>query len=262
MGGFIWYELLTPDPDAAAQFYGAVVGWTIQDGGEVPAGDIDYRHILRSDGGSNGGVLRLTDDMASHGAKPMWVPYLHVAEVDAAVAAIEAEGGRRLMPTTTIEVGSFAMLRDPQGVPIYAMAPLPPPGKPEAKSDVFSVDQPQHVRWNELASPDLDASKAFYAKHFGFTFDNVMDMGPMGDYCFADVDGVTVGAVMQRADPAQPAAWLLYFGVPSLIAAREALLANGGTIHMDTHQVPGGDWIVVASDPQGAAFGLVGPKGE
>ena len=28
-GGFIWYELLTPDPDAAAEFYGAVVGWTI-----------------------------------------------------------------------------------------------------------------------------------------------------------------------------------------------------------------------------------------
>ena len=27
-GSFIWYELLTPDPDAAAAFYGAVVGWT------------------------------------------------------------------------------------------------------------------------------------------------------------------------------------------------------------------------------------------
>ena len=26
-GDFIWYELLTSDADAAARFYGAVVGW-------------------------------------------------------------------------------------------------------------------------------------------------------------------------------------------------------------------------------------------
>jgi len=25
-------------------------------------------------------------------------------------------------------------------------------------------------------------------------------------------------------------------------------------------QVPGGEWILVAADPQGAKFGLVGPK--
>ena len=29
-GSFIWYELLTPDPEGAKAFYGAVVpGWTI-----------------------------------------------------------------------------------------------------------------------------------------------------------------------------------------------------------------------------------------
>jgi len=27
------------------------------------------------------------------------------------------------------------------------------------------------------------------------------------------------------------------------------------------HQVPGGDWVVSAVDPQGAAFGVVGPQG-
>jgi predicted enzyme related to lactoylglutathione lyase len=31
---------------------------------------------------------------------------------------------------------------------------------------------------------------------------------------------------------------------------------------MDLHQVPGGDWVVIATDPQGARFGIVGPKGE
>jgi predicted enzyme related to lactoylglutathione lyase len=28
-GSFIWYELMTPDPDAIAPFYSAVIGWTI-----------------------------------------------------------------------------------------------------------------------------------------------------------------------------------------------------------------------------------------
>ncbi len=29
LGSFIWYELMTPDPDAAGKFYGAVLGWKI-----------------------------------------------------------------------------------------------------------------------------------------------------------------------------------------------------------------------------------------
>ena len=28
-GGFIWYELMSPDPAAAKRFYDAVVGWAI-----------------------------------------------------------------------------------------------------------------------------------------------------------------------------------------------------------------------------------------
>ena len=28
-GEFIWYELMTPDPDASKIFYDSVVGWTI-----------------------------------------------------------------------------------------------------------------------------------------------------------------------------------------------------------------------------------------
>ena len=29
-GDFIWYELLTSDVDAAAAFYGGVIGWTMR----------------------------------------------------------------------------------------------------------------------------------------------------------------------------------------------------------------------------------------
>ena len=34
-GGFIWYELMTTDPEAATKFYGEVVGWKIADHSEI-----------------------------------------------------------------------------------------------------------------------------------------------------------------------------------------------------------------------------------
>jgi predicted enzyme related to lactoylglutathione lyase len=50
--------------------------------------------------------------------------------------------------------------------------------------------------------------------------------------------------------------------VPSVAAARRAIEAGGGSILLAPHEVPGGDWITVATDPQGAPFGVVGPRGE
>lgn len=260
-GSFIWYELMTPSPDAVKGFYRDVVGWTIGDAAPGPDGK-DYRMLQRSDGGQAGGVLALTADMTAHGARPVWLAYLSVADTDATVAAIVADGGKVLMPAMSIPVGRIAMVADPQGVPFYVMTPVPAAGAPDMTSDVFSPTAVQHVSWNELASPDLNAAKAFYAKHFGFEFREVMNMGPMGDYCFIDHHGQRLGAIMQRQDERQPAIWLLYFRVPSVSAATSAITAGGGKIILPAMQVPGGDWITVAMDPAGAGFGLVGPKGD
>jgi uncharacterized protein len=48
--------------------------------------------------------------------------------------------------------------------------------------------------------------------------------------------------------------------VPSVNAARAAVEAGGGKVLNGPHQVPGGSWILTATDPQGAPFGLVGPE--
>ena len=94
------------------------------------------------------------------------------------------------MPATDLpNVGRIAMVSDPQGVPFYVMTPVPPPGAPDATSDVFDRHARQRVNWNELASPDLASSKAFYSRHFGFEFKETMNMGPMGDYSFVAYAG-------------------------------------------------------------------------
>ena len=262
-GSFIWYELMTPDPTAIAPFYSAVIGWTI--GGPEPqqSGGKDYRMIGRSDGKFAGGVLPLSADMQKNGARPLWLGYLSTSDVDGKLSAIVAEGGKIQMPATDLpNVGRIAMVTDPQGVPFYVMAPVPPPGVPDATSDVYDRHARQRVNWNELASPDLAASKAFYSGHFGFEFNESMNMGPMGDYCFIDHHGERIGAVMQRQDEQQPAVWLFYIGVPSIAAATRAIETNGGKVLMGPHEVPTGEWIVIATDPAGAGFGLTGPKGE
>lgn len=260
-GSFIWYELMTPDPEAAARFYHAAIGWNF--GAPLPfPGGMDYRMIQRNDGGQAGGVLRLTGDMRANGGRPIWLPYFAVTDVDATIAGILEDGGKVQMQPIDMEAGRIAMTADPQGVSFYIMRPNPPADRPHIDSDVFSPDQPQRVSWNELASPDLAGAKKFYAKHFGFEFNEVMDMGSMGEYCFIDHHGQRPGALMQRHDERQAAAWVIYIRVPSIAKAKLAVEANGGAVVSEPHEVPGGDWIVVASDPQGATFGLVGAKGE
>jgi predicted enzyme related to lactoylglutathione lyase len=134
-GAFIWYELITPDPDGAKAFYDAVVGWTIE---PQPSGELDYRMIGRADGGNAGGVMRLTDDMAAHGARPTWLGYLNVDDVDATVRSIEQAGGKALMPAFDIpNIGRIALVTDPQGAPFYVMKPIPPADRPDSASDVI-----------------------------------------------------------------------------------------------------------------------------
>ncbi len=204
-GSFIWYELMTPDPNAITPFYAAVVGWTISGAGPEQSDGMDYRMIGRSDGKFAGGVLRLSVDMLQHGARPLWLGYLSTPDVDTELSAIVSEGGALQMPAANIpNVGRIAMVTDPQGVPFYLMTPVPPPGVPDTTSDVFDRHARQRVNWNELASPDLAASKAFYSRHFGFEFKESMNMGPLGDYCFIDHHGQRLGAVVDERDRERP----------------------------------------------------------
>ncbi|MBB5705557.1 VOC family protein [Sphingopyxis panaciterrulae] len=259
-GSFIWYELMTSDPDGAARFYGAVVGWTIAAHSDPAASGVDYRMIGRSDGGNAGGVLALNADMLAGGARPAWMGYLYTPDVDATIAAIEADGGAVHMPATDLPVGRIAMLSDPQGAVFYVMNPIPPAGMEDRDSDVFSVTEAQHVRWNELMTSDPDAAIAFYRKHFGWGQEGAFDMSDMGAYRFLQLGEVGIGAVMGLMPGVPAAMWSYYIGVDDIDRAAAAITANGGTITNEPMEIPGGEFAMNGVDPQGAAFGLVGPR--
>ena len=257
-GDFIWYELMTPDAEGSKAFYDAVVGWNI---GEGVAEYNGYRMIGTADGAFTGGVLPLTDEMQQHGARPTWLGYLNVRDVDAKIAEIESAGGKTLMPATDIpNVGRIAMAADPSGAPFYIMKPTPPANDPNAVSDVFSVDQPQHVRWNELSSTGQDGAIAFYKRQFGWQQDGAMPMGEMGDYKFIYANGVRIGAIMRKPPQLPASLWTYYIGVDDIDRASEAIKNGGGQILHGPIEIPGGEFSLNAIDPQGASFAVVGPR--
>jgi predicted enzyme related to lactoylglutathione lyase len=248
-GDFIWYELLTTDADAAQRFYGDVVGWTASDSGQP---GMDYR-ILDAGDGLAGGLMQINDQMA--GAKPLWLGYVAVPDVNAAVADWTDAGGSVHMPAMDIpDVGRMAMLADPDGVPLYVMR-----SAMDARSTVFRVTDARHVRWNEIATKDEGSALDFYKARFGWQVAGSMPMGEIGEYHFLATSGVTIGALM-RSPAGQTPRWIYYIGVEDIDAAMEKVKAGGGQVLDGPHEIPGGEYSLHALDPQGAAFGLVGPR--
>lgn len=249
----IWYELQALDADAAKAFYEAVVGW------EVAApypGEIDYRTIATAGDGNVGGLMKLTDELTAAGAKPGWKFYVGVEDVDATAARIKEKGGQVLVgPWDMPDVGRMAIVVDRQGIVFYVMR-----GASEESSTAFDRFGLGKCNWNELATSDQASANAFYADVFGWTYPDRMTMpGDMGDYIFIDVAGRQIGATMTAMQPGPAPDWRFYFRTPDIEVAAQAVRDNGGTVHMGPVDVPGGDRIIVASDPAGTAFGIVSP---
>ncbi len=260
-GDFIWYELVTSDADAAGEFYGKVVGWTSTSSDQA---EMDYRFFSSSNGSDTkdgvGGYMAITPEMAAGGAVPSWAGYIAVDDVDASVDSIKSAGGEVIMDAVDLDgVGRMAMVADPQGAFFYVMK-----GASDETSHSFAATEPKigHCAWNELATSDPEAAKAFYAAQFGWVQDGELDMGPMGTYEFLTAsDGrFALGALWPKMPEMPMSAWTFYFRVADIDVAAEAIKTHGGTLFADPMEIPGGEFSLNATDPQGAAFGLVGPR--
>ncbi len=258
-GDFIWYELLTSDADAAADFYAKVIGWAAIDSGQT---EMDYRFFSSGDGSDMadgvGGFMTITPDMAAGGAVACWLGYIGVDDVDASVASMTAAGASVQMPAMDLEgVGRMAMVSDPQGAPFYVMK-----GASDETSHSFASETPKvgHCAWNELSTTDTAAAVDFYGAQFGWKQEGDMDMGPMGKYLFLHHGPGMIGAIMPKMPEMPVSAWTYYFRVADIDVAVEAINALGGKVLQDPTEIPGGEYSLIALDPQGASFGLVGGR--
>jgi hypothetical protein len=109
-GAMTWNDLVTPDPDGAAAFYGALFGWTTQ---EIPRSG-GYR-VISNDGRRNGGIMPIDAERMPADTPPHFMAYFGHEDVDRAVDEVPRLGGRVFNGPERMPNGSIAVLGDPQG---------------------------------------------------------------------------------------------------------------------------------------------------
>jgi len=251
-GRFVWYDLMTTDVPAAQAFYEHVIGWSGKDSG-VPG----QSYTIFSLGDTMlAGLMPIPEDARRGGVRPAWMGYVGVDDVDAWAARLQAAGGTVHRPGTDIPgVGRFAVVGDPQGAGFMLFHPLGAQDGPEDASD-----KPGRVGWRELHAADGPSAFAFYSTLFGWSASRTIDMGAPGTYTVFGYDGEDRGGVMTREPSTPMPSWLYYINVDAIDAAADRIKGAGGRVDTPPTQVPTGQWILTAHDPQGAEFALLAPR--
>ena len=247
LGRLVWSELMTTDTNAAEAFYNRVVGWTSEPFGNSP---MPYTQFKRRGGAGVAGLMTRPEGM---NMPPFWSMYIAVPNFEEAVANVTRLGGSTLSDVIDVPtVGRMQMVKDPQGAAFYVIQPEPRESAPDREPDAGETS------WIELLTTDVPAALRFYQQLFGWAPGEAHDMGPMGAYQIFNRGGRMMGGMMNKPKEMAgvPPHWGLYFLVDDLDAAADRVTANGGRILNGPMDVPGGDRIVNAMDPQGAGFSL------
>jgi predicted enzyme related to lactoylglutathione lyase len=244
-GQFVWYELTTPDVDAAKKFYPAITGW-----GTQPF-DNDYT-VWTNAGTPFGGIFRLDDRMRQQGVPPNWMPYVETRNVDDTAKLAASLGGTILVPPTDIPgTGRFAVLKDPQGAAfgIYKSARNLQAWDGTPVLGRFS--------WHELMTTDMPKAFEFYRKLFGWENTGEMDMGGGNRYLMYGEGEEMYGGMFNRMPEmsAIPPFWLCYINVKDVKTAVAVATRGGAQLVRGPMDIPGGV-IAILGDPQGAAFAV------
>ena len=115
-----WNELATRDIDAALPFYTEVFGWQY-DQQEMGPG-MTY-HVIRGGDEGWGGAMAMPPGVPDQ-APNYWAVYFMIADTDATVEAVTANGGQVVMPPMdTPGVGRMCIFHDPQGASFSTLQP-------------------------------------------------------------------------------------------------------------------------------------------
>jgi uncharacterized protein len=238
-GTFSWVDLQTSDPEAAKAFYSSLLGWDYED---IPIGDGAAYSMARLQDHSVAAIGPLQGEgMPSH-----WNCYVTVADVDAS-AARAAELGATLLaePFDVFDAGRMAAFQDPQGAVLSIW---------QAKENIGAglVNAIGALTWNDLISPDVAGSKAFYSELFGW---QIQEIAP-GEY-WSIANGANRNGGMMPMPPGSHPAWNLYFAVDDVDATVARARELGGDAVMGPMDVPNGGRLAVLRDPQNAVFSVL-----
>ncbi len=241
-----WVDLASPDPDASAAFYGALLGWSAHEAGEADEAGGYRMFTLRDRPVAGLGPLQ------DGGPPPTWTTYFTTDDADATCERVRAAGGVVFMePIDVMEAGRMAVFADSGGAAFATW-------QPRAHSGAMIVGEPGALTWNELATRDADGATAFYGAVFGWE----AQTAPMGgtDYTMFNLPGSEspVAGMLPMGDmhpPQLPPHWMTYLQVADCEAATANARELGAGVVVDCEDVGMGVFSTIA-DPQGAVISL------
>jgi uncharacterized protein len=118
--------------------------------------------------------------------------------------------------------------------------------------------------WVDLATPNLEASEAFYGTLFGWAFD-AQDTGDANNpYVLATQSGKAVAGMMnltpEMREGGMPPVWSTYVTVEDVDTSAAKAKDLGGSVMREPMDVMNAGRMAVLADPTGAVFCLWQPK--
>ena len=255
-----WVDTEQPDVDAACHFYARLFGWTFSDA--VPA-DAPGRYLIASLDGAEVAAIGPTQ-----GDTPVeWHTYIAAADADAAAASVRAAGGTvTLGPVDAGPGGRLAGCVDPLGARFRLW-------QPRRRLGAQLTNAPGSWNFSDLHTGDASAAIGFYARLFGWEFDELgfatMIRRPgYGDHLAATVDpGIRERQESISAPPgfADAIAWLApltngqdHWHVTFSVASRDDSAATAEKLGAVLISSEDTEWAKTAliRDPQGAELTL------
>jgi uncharacterized protein len=244
-GVFSWPEVMTTDHEAGKRFYEALFGWEADD---QSVGDGMVYSLMSLDGMDVAAVSPQPEQQRDAGVPPTWNSYITVDSADDALARARELGATVHADAFDVtDVGRMGVVQDPQGAYFLVW-------EPRRHIGASLVNVPGALTWNELASPDVDASARFYADLFGWTTERMEGGGPFPYLVIKTPDGRSNGGIRPQM-PEEPPNWLVYFGTDDVEAAAAKVEELGGSTLAGPMSIGPGRFAVVR-DPQGAVFAL------
>jgi uncharacterized protein len=247
-GEFCWVELISPGVDAAAAFYGDLLGWERERYEPDPEG---YWYLRRG-----GRLVAGMEGIRTDGQGPAWLGYVKVDDVAATAGKVGDAGGTVLDGPLDVPggAGSLAVCRDAEGA-VFAL------WQPGELNGAEVVNEPGAWTWNNLLTRDVDRAEDFYGQVFGW-----MKAQPEGAPDFIwnwQVDDQRwpegLGGLMRMGTdmpPDAPPHWQVYFMVENADEAVDKTTSAGGRLIFGPIDVPVARMAVVL-DPQGANVALL-----
>jgi len=239
-GSFCTTVLRTRDPQRAAGFYHALVGWTTE---EVPG--VAGHLLLQFHGKTVASVHRIAE------GSDQWVPQVSVESIERTTGEAVKLGA---MVLDTADIPGFARLAtlcDPEGAVFGLWQPAPHQGA-QLMEEVGSL------WWIEVLSNDVAGAREFYGRLFGWTSSETA-FEPFASYIVFKRGDVQEGGLLPIGhDWGISPTWNSIFSVDDCGATLERAKSLGGST-IFVHTVPKAGRIGSLSDPGRAVFVIRGP---